>query len=499
MKETSIDGQSIASPLQKGDPAEIGPYKLVGRLGEGGMGTVYLGTSASGRQVAIKVVKRRFTEDAGFAERFRSEVASARKVASFCTARVLDDGVAEDGRPYMATAYIAGTPLSTQIAEYGPLDESPLVGLAFGVCAALAAIHAAGLVHRDLKPGNVILSTTGPRVIDFGIARALDGRTGPTLTGEVVGTPGWWAPEQLDGRPVTPATDVFAWGCLVTFASTGHHPFGDGDPMTVAYRTLNEKPDVRGLPEPLDHLVRRALDRDPASRPTAQELLLALIGGDAVSDGPSTRVLEAMWEPPDNLRAPEATDPPGRGPGRSRRRRTRALLALVSALAVGAALVGTAWWVYTANGGTWTREADGPTRVNDIGRHILVGDQGLQIVLHEPPDCGRPRQVNGEEVPDQQSCHAYWFVLNMGGTPIRLAGFLDLVDDRSRRYKVSRVIRADDALPPGTGSVARSGAVDIQPGQVLSFGGEYAMPAGQVPVALAGQVISGGESIEVRL
>ncbi|MEV7965467.1 serine/threonine-protein kinase [Sphaerisporangium sp. NPDC088356] len=471
---------------------------MTGRLGEGGMGTVYLGTSATGQQVAIKVVKRQFTEDTGFRARFHSEVASARKVASFCTARVLDDGVAEDGRPYMATDYIAGTPLSTQVTRYGPLEESPLVGLAFGVCAALAAIHAAGLVHRDLKPGNVILSTTGPRVIDFGIARALDGLTGPTLTGEVVGTPGWWAPEQIDGRPVTPATDVYAWACLVAYASSGRHPFGEADPMTVAYRILHQEPELRGLPEPLDRLVARALDRDPAARPTAQELLLALIGGDTASDGPSTRVMEAMWEPPDNLRArPEAPGERPRGP--RRRRRTWALVALAAVLAVSAAAV-VARWDPTATGtATWNGEADTPIRANDVGRRILVGDQGLQIVVHQPPDCGKPLDLDGERIADLRSCRAYWFVMNMGGTPIKLAGFLELVDDQARRHKVTRVIRADDHFPPGAGPVPGSGAVDIQPGQVLAFGGEYAVPEGRLAVALVGQVISGGESIEVRV
>ncbi|WP_424537188.1 serine/threonine-protein kinase [Sphaerisporangium viridialbum] len=468
---------------------------MTGRLGEGGMGTVYLGTSATGQQVAVKVVKRQFTEDAGFTARFHSEVASARKVASFCTARVLDDGVAEDGRPYMATDYIAGTPLSTQIAQYGPLEESPLVGVAFGVCAALAAIHAAGLVHRDLKPGNVILSTTGPRVIDFGIARALDGLTGPTLTGEVVGTPGWWAPEQIEGRPVTPATDVYAWACLVAYAGSGRHPFGAGDPMTVAYRTLHEEPDLRGLPEPLDRLVPRALDRDPAARPTAQELLLALIGGGTASDGPSTRVMEAMWEPPDNLRA-RTEAPAGRPRGRQR---AWALVALAAVLAVSAAAV-VARWDRTATGTTtWTGEADTPVRANDVGRRILVGDQGLQIVLHEPPDCGGPLDAHGEPTAGPWSCRASWFVLNMGGTPIKLAGFLELVDDRAQRHKVSRVIRADDHFPSGPGAAPGTGAVDIQPGQVLAFGGEYALPEGRRAVALAGQVISGGESIEVRV
>ncbi len=479
------------------------------------MGTVYLGVSKTGRQVAIKVVKRQFTEDAGFAARFRSEVASARKVASFCTARVLDDGDAEDGRPYMVTDYIPGTPLSSQIAAYGPLEESSLVGLAFGVCAALAAIHAAGLVHRDLKPGNVILSMTGPRVIDFGIARALGGLTGPTLTGEVVGTPGWWAPEQLDGRPVTPATDVFSWGCLVAYAASGRHPFGDGDAMTVAYRILHEKPVLSGLPDPLDRLVQRAIDLDPAARPTAQELLLALIGGDSATDGPPTRVLEAMWDPPKNLQAPDggphlAPAPdrgrgigPARPGGRAglRRWRTRAVIGVVAVLALGTGLVLLAPWDRMAGRtATWSGEADTPIRANDIGRHIIVGDQGLQLLVSAPPACGKPVHANGERVDDLQACQMYWFVLNTGGTPIKLAGPLDLVDDTAHHHKMTRAIATDVAGVLGGPKPDRPDwSADIQPGQALTFGGEYTLPAERTAVALIGPVVTGGEPIRVYL
>ncbi|MFG1877379.1 serine/threonine protein kinase [Sphaerisporangium sp. NPDC049003] len=316
-EEASSVDRAGAEPLQPFDPPRIGPYRLLGRLGQGGMGTVYLAEAPTGRPVAVKVVKAEFTVDEGFAVRFHSEVANARRVASFCTAQVLDNGNAADGRPYMVTEYIAGTPLSAQISRYGALEAGTLHGVALGVAAALAAIHVAGLVHRDLKPANVILSMSGPRVIDFGIARALDATQGVTKSGELLGSPGWWAPEQVRGEEISPAADVFAWGCLVAYAGNGRHPYGRGDMMTLASRVLTGRPDLGTLPAPLDRLVRLATDPDPRRRPSAQDLLIALVGGDIARPGPApspvspadpptlvaTEMLSESWEPPANVAA----------------------------------------------------------------------------------------------------------------------------------------------------------------------------------------------------
>ncbi|HEY9524330.1 MAG TPA: serine/threonine-protein kinase, partial [Thermopolyspora sp.] len=273
--------RSGTEPLRSLDPVRIGPYQLLGRLGEGGMGTVYLALTSAQRPVAIKVIKPEFTVDENFADRFHAEVANARRVASFCTAQVLDNGNTGDGRPYMVTEYISGLPLSRQISMFGALEPGPLTGVALGVAAALTAIHAAGLVHRDLKPSNVILSISGPRVIDFGISRALDASTSFTRSGELLGSPGWWAPEQVRGDVISPAVDIFAWGCLVAYAGTGRPPYGQGDALTLAARVLNGPPDLGALPMPLLDLARRATDADPQRRPSAQELLLALVGGAA--------------------------------------------------------------------------------------------------------------------------------------------------------------------------------------------------------------------------
>ncbi|WP_067608335.1 serine/threonine-protein kinase [Nocardiopsis listeri] len=286
-------------PLAAGDPATIGPYVLSGKLGSGGMGTVYLGsTPEKNTHVAIKVIRPELAFDEQTRARFRDEMENARKVASFCTAKVLDHGTFEN-RPYMVTEYIAGTALAEHIAENGPLDSSTLHGFALGVAAALAAIHRTGLVHRDLKPANVLLSISGPRVIDFGIARAMNTATNHTQTGIVMGSPGWMAPEQLLEEKVTTSADIFAWGCLVAFAGNGTHPFGNGDAMTLGKRVLFAEPQISDLDPPLDRLVARALAKEPGRRPTAQDLLLELAGGEEAGN-PNDMVSHALhqsWRP----------------------------------------------------------------------------------------------------------------------------------------------------------------------------------------------------------
>ncbi|TNY35889.1 protein kinase domain-containing protein [Thermomonospora catenispora] len=290
------DGRRRGRALGPDDPRRIGAYALEARLGEGGMGTVYLGRRPGGPPVAVKVIRPELAGDGAFLTRFRDEVRSARRVASFCTAQVLDHGE-DDGRPYLVTEYIQGPSLLQHVSEHGALTPGQLHGVAVGVAAALLAIHSAGLVHRDLKPGNVLLSLSGPRVIDFGIARALDAADVHTRTGQVIGSPGWIAPEMILNRPVTPAADVFAWGCLVAFAGNGRNPFGHGTFQVMAARVVHAEPEVGTLPEPLASLVRRALAKDPAARPTAQELLLSLVGGSGESAAAST-VAEAWGGTP---------------------------------------------------------------------------------------------------------------------------------------------------------------------------------------------------------
>jgi serine/threonine protein kinase len=259
----------------------VGSYVLEGRLGAGGMGTVFFGRSErDSKLVAVKIVRADLAGDTAFRARFRAEVLAARRVAGSCTARVLDADP-DCPQPYLVTEYVDGIPLEQAITRDGPMPPSSLEGFAVGVAVALTAIHAAGIVHRDLKPSNVLLSAFGPKVIDFGIARALDGTGSLTMTGMVMGSPGWMAPEQLVGQPVTPAADVFLWGVLVAYAGTGRHPFGSGSMDAIAYRVVHHRPNLSGIDGRLGELVAAALFQEPNRRPAARTLLLELLGDPA--------------------------------------------------------------------------------------------------------------------------------------------------------------------------------------------------------------------------
>ncbi len=304
--------------LRPEDPTALGPYRLVGRLGRGGMGTVYLGEDVSGRRVAVKVINRELAGESTFRERFRREVTAARQVRRFCTAPVMDAELDNDPL-YVVTEYIEGPSLERAVAERGPLPGSDLEGLAVGVATALAAIHGAGIVHRDLKPANVLLSSTGPRVIDFGIARALDATDGPTRTGQFVGTPNYLPPELLRGEQVTPASDVFSWGCVVAYAGTGRAPFSGNTVPEIFYRVVHEEPNLDGLDPGLRDVVAAALDKDPRKRPSVQELLGRLVGNGTTDPARLAETVPASWHglPPDpaaQARAAHAVPPPAAVP-----------------------------------------------------------------------------------------------------------------------------------------------------------------------------------------
>ncbi|MFJ4279677.1 protein kinase [Streptomyces massasporeus] len=259
-------------PLQKDDPKSIGGYKLVGRLGSGGMGIVYRGRARSGREVAVKVVHAQYAEDAVFRARFRQEIESVRKVSGAFTAPVLDADP-EAVRPWMATQYVPGPSLAALIRDRGPLKGTALRRLALGLVEALREIHRAGVVHRDLKPANVLMAEDGPRVIDFGISRAAENHNTLTETGQMIGTPPFMSPEQLtDARSVGPASDVFSVGALLVFTSTGRGPFDADSPYLTAYRVVHDAPVLDGVPEPLRPLLERCLAKNPADRPGLDEL-----------------------------------------------------------------------------------------------------------------------------------------------------------------------------------------------------------------------------------
>ena len=254
----------------------MGPFRVVGRLGSGGMGVVYAALDDRDRRVAVKCVHRVYADDAEFRARFAREVALVRRVRAACVPRFLGADTRAEV-PWLATEYVPGPTLSQYVRTRGVLEGASLTAFAMGVAEALTAIHGVGVVHRDLKPGNVILSPDGPKVLDFGIARAVE-ETALTHTGGLVGTPRWVSPEQYGGDPASDRSDVFAWAGLVCFAATGRGPFdADGIDATIA-RILSEPPRLEGLPDTLRPLLERALAKDPTQRPDAAELLAETAG-----------------------------------------------------------------------------------------------------------------------------------------------------------------------------------------------------------------------------
>jgi hypothetical protein len=310
---------ALTEPLRRWDPEQIGGYALVGRLGAGAMGQVYLGRSASGRLVAVKTIKIEFADEPGFRTRFAQEVAAARRVSGAFTAAVVAADPEADV-PWLATAYVPAPALSTLVRACGPLPVPAVRWLAAGCAEALESIHGAGLVHRDLKPSNVLVSPDGPRVIDFGVARAAE-RIQLTVTRGAVGTPAYMAPEQArDTRQATMASDVFSLGATMLFAATGHAPYQGETVMDVLVRLATEPPDLTGLPYDLADIVRACLQRDPRKRPNPAAVLAHLAPGigQAGRDrepGPSTLPGAALALIEEYRRDPRPSAPASAEPG----------------------------------------------------------------------------------------------------------------------------------------------------------------------------------------
>ncbi|MCI3932330.1 protein kinase domain-containing protein [Streptomyces sp. AN091965] len=258
-------------PLEPDEPAAIGPYRLLGRLGSGGMGRVYVGRSAGGRTVAVKVVHPHFALDEEFRARFRREVDAARRVGGKWTAPVLDADP-EAALPWVATGYAAGPSLTEAVRDAGPLPEHSARVLGAGLAEALAHVHALGLVHRDVKPSNVLLTLDGPRLIDFGIARATDGTASLTSTGVSIGSPGYMAPEQILGKGATGAADVFSLGASLVYAATGEPPFAGDTSAALLYKVVHEEPELGALSGELRDLAAACLAKDAAARPAPAEV-----------------------------------------------------------------------------------------------------------------------------------------------------------------------------------------------------------------------------------
>ncbi|WP_405362866.1 serine/threonine-protein kinase [Kitasatospora sp. NBC_00085] len=283
MSPDSLTMSPPFQPLQPDDPGDVGGYRLHARLGAGGMGRVYLSYTPGGRPVALKTVRPEFAQDTEFRWRFAQEVANARRIHGLYTAQVIDSGADADV-PWLATAYVPGPSLQQVVREHGALPVRTVLLLMGGIAEALQAIHGAAVVHRDLKPANVLIAADGPRVIDFGIARAADA-VALTGTGFRIGSPSFMAPEQALGRPVTPATDVFALGSLAAYAAGGTQPFGEGPETAVLYRVVNEQPDLGRVPGDLHALLLRCLAKQPEDRPTPAEIIEAARNHPAVGGG----------------------------------------------------------------------------------------------------------------------------------------------------------------------------------------------------------------------
>ncbi|GLU47905.1 serine/threonine-protein kinase [Nocardiopsis ansamitocini] len=313
------NGHERTQPLRTSDPTELGGYRIVGRLGQGGMGTVYLAKDSADRNVAVKLIRPDLSDDEAFRRRFSREVRSARSVARFSTASVIDARL--EGDPlFIVSEYVAGPTLAEAVKSEGPMAGGTLEGLAMGVAAALSAIHGAGVVHRDLKPANVLLSSVGPKVIDFGIARAMDADGSVTRSSQLMGTPAYLAPELISGDSVAPPADIFSWGCLVAFAGTGRTPFDGPTVPAVLHQIISMEPDLTGLDPHLLGLVRQALDKTPANRPTAQQLLNILIGQESPSPAVIDETVVRSWTPPSTNRSvipdtgPRPAEPTGATP-----------------------------------------------------------------------------------------------------------------------------------------------------------------------------------------
>ncbi len=371
----------MSMPLRREDQTRLGRYEVTGRLGAGGMGAVFLGTDPDGRQVAIKVVRPEFADDPEFRARFRSEVNRARQVPPFSTAEVLDADPDHDP-PYLVVEYVDGPSLDTVVRERGPLTGSSLHGLAVGTATALTAIHGTGVIHRDLKPGNVLLAPGGIKVIDFGIARAFEATSMHTRTDQMVGTVAYMAPERFEpapGAPVGPAADVFAWGAVVAYAAVGRTPFQADSPPATAMRILTQPPDLTGLPPSLREPVERALAKDPRARPTARELLDMLLTGDQPAAA-AAGVLPPVPPAP----APPPPDPPVRRSG-GIARRVLVITAVAAVVLGGAGLALRAAGDGGGGDGASATEPSGrpdaqPAPSVDVHAAILRGSR--QILIH---------------------------------------------------------------------------------------------------------------------
>ncbi|MFE9820839.1 WD40 repeat domain-containing serine/threonine protein kinase [Streptomyces sp. NPDC005791] len=391
-------------PLRADDPERIGSYRLRGRLGAGGMGVVFLGVSPGGRKVAVKVIRAELAQTPSYRARFAREVEVARRVGGFHTAQVVDADT-EAEAPWLVTAFIDGPSLHAVVTEGGPLSAGEVLALAAGLAEGLGAIHAGDLVHRDLKPGNVIMAADGPRIIDFGIAQVADAGAFMTTTGVVLGTPSYTSPEQVRGQSVGPAADVFSLGSVLAFAATGRSPFAAPTLLAISHRICNETPDLDGVSGELRALIEACLAKDPESRPGPVAILSALAGPEDATEvltrlretSPLTLLAEPppptvptsrepAAQPPSAPPVPEFTGPTARGRrALSRRGFVFGAVGLVGAVAAG--------------GATWLLWPEAGELTDDSTSGIAFSRDGRTLISTHPASAGMVRfwDVGSEE------------------------------------------------------------------------------------------------------
>ncbi|MFF7126855.1 MULTISPECIES: protein kinase domain-containing protein [unclassified Streptomyces] len=373
-------------PLGTGDPIRLGPYRLLGVLGEGGMGKVYTGQDGAGTLAAIKVLRPELAHDANLAQRFVREALAAQAVRSRGVAAVLG-AQTEGGRPWIATEFLTGPTLDQAVDKHGPLDEASVRALAASVAQTLADIHAVGFIHRDLKPQNIVLTSTGPRVIDFGIARPEHGLT-LTTTGQIPVTPGYGAPEQVLGRRVTPAADVFSLGAVLVYAATGRRAFEGGHVAAVQYEVVHGEPRWDGLPPQLHTLVAPCLAKDGASRPAPGQIATAFAppknSGRVWQRGPVGDEIKERERQVRRLTAPPATGSSTAATTVTRRRLLTGVAAGGTVLAAGGGTTG--WWLLRQPSGRDKKDGpfDIPPAVTTPKARLLVADDGDYIVEGSP-------------------------------------------------------------------------------------------------------------------
>ncbi|MFF7048997.1 PQQ-binding-like beta-propeller repeat protein [Streptomyces griseorubiginosus] len=413
-------------PLHKDDPKSVGGYKVLDRLGTGGMGVVYRGRSRSGREVAVKVVHAQYAEDTVFRARFRQEIESVRKVSGAFTAPVVD---ADPGavRPWMATQYVPGLSLADRIRERGALKDTELRQLALGLVEALRDIHRAGVVHRDLKPANVLLAEDGPRVIDFGISRAAENHNTLTETGQMIGTPPFMSPEQFtDARTVGPASDVFSLGALLVFSATGRGPFDADSPYLTAFRVVHDAPVLDGVAPPLRAILERCLTKEAAHRPELDQLAKEFADTLPEADASDTMTLRRE--------APRIVEETSGGPGPAdvmeppawtrRGRRVRPLL--VTACTAGAVALGLLWYITLGPGFPDGSTSGGSPAGASRWAAVPTGWQPWRTTVRKTAPRGETKPLGGiGRAPGEVTCQRYEDAVYCAGTevlPVRLDG-----------------------------------------------------------------------------